>query len=249
MNATNLHDILPHLSGKYAVYIHRQGQPPFYEANEELFSSASLIKIPILLAWAALEQSGEVDLNEICELDTEPQVKGAGFARWMNTRKVSYHDVLLMMIATSDNLCTNLVIQRVGMDRLNTLFTSRLGLSGTVLQRKMMDFDARARGLDNLISAPDCIRLFDLVHALPASQKEWVERMLLSCQDTSLLMRNLERDSVRFYHKTGSIPGALHDWGYTRECDIFLLTNSIIHENETNQVFGLIGEQLIAQHA
>ncbi len=249
MNATNLYDILPHLSCKYAYYFYRQGQPPYYEANEELFSSASLIKIPILLAWASLEQAGEVDLNEICELDAEPQVKGAGFARWMNSRKLSYHDVLLMMIAASDNLCTNLAIQRIGMDRLNTLFTSRLGLSGTVLQRKMMDFDARARGLDNLISAQDCIRLFDLVHALHSRQKEWVEKMLLSCQDTSLLLRNLERDSMHFYHKTGSIPGALHDWGYTRECDIFLLTNNVIHEKETNQVFGLVGEQLIAQPA
>ena len=69
--------------------------------------------------------------------------------------------------------------------------------------------------------------------------------MLVSCQDASLLMRNLERDSLAFYHKTGSIPGVLHDWGYTRECDIFLLTNNVTDEKETTQVFGQVGEQIL----
>ena len=245
MNSHKIEHILPHLSCKYAFWFRQDGKPPIFEANADSFSSASLIKIPILLAWASLEQTGEISLDEACELDAEPQVKGAGFARWMNTRRLSYHDVLLMMIATSDNLCTNLAIQRIGMQRLNEIFTGRLGLSGTVLQRKLMDFDARARGLDNFISAQDCQRLFDLVHALPSRQKEWVETMLLSCQDSSLLMRNLARDSTRFYHKTGSIPGVLHDWGYTRACDIFLLTNNVTDEKETNQVFGMVGEQML----
>ncbi len=245
MNTINLQHILPQLSCKYAFFVQSQGHSPFFEANTDSFSSASLIKIPILLAWASLEQTGEIDLNEVCDLDGEPPVKGAGFARQMTTRALSYHDVLLMMMATSDNLCTNLAIQRIGMQRLNGLFSGRLGLTGTVLQRKLMDFTARARGLDNIISAEDCMRLFDLVHALPARQKSWVETMLLSCQDSSLLMRNLTRDSLPFFHKTGSIPGVLHDWGYTRECDLFLLTNDVTDEKETTRVFGQVGEQLL----
>ena len=249
MNSQSINHILPHLSCKYAFWAHPQGQPSIFLANAESFSSASLIKIPILLAWAALEQTGEISLEENCDLDAEPQVKGAGFARWMTTRLLSYHDVLLMMIANSDNLCTNLAIQRVGMQRLNALFNDRLGLTGTFLRRKLMDFEARARGLDNFISAQDCQRLFDLIRALPARQKDWVEAMLASCQDTSLLMRNLERDSTHFYHKTGSIPGVMHDWGYTRDCEIFLLTNDVTDEKETNQVFGLVGEQMLAQSA
>ena len=56
---------------------------PLFEANANSFSSASLIKVPILLAWAELEQAGEINLDEVCELDAEPQVKGAGFARCM----------------------------------------------------------------------------------------------------------------------------------------------------------------------
>ena len=110
MNSANSHSILPHLSCKYAFFVRYKGQLPVFDANSDSFSAASLIKIPILLAWASLEQTGEISLDEICDLDAEPQVKGAGFSRSMRTRQISYHDVLLMMIATSDNLCTNLAI-------------------------------------------------------------------------------------------------------------------------------------------
>ena len=249
MNSANSHSILPHLSCKYAFFVRYKGQLPVFDANSDSFSAASLIKIPILLAWASLEQTGEISLDEICDLDAEPQVKGAGFSRSMRTRQISYHDVLLMMIATSDNLCTNLAIHRIGMERLNVLFSDRLGLTGTLLQRKLMDFKARARGLDNLISAQDYVRLFDLVHALPPTQKSWVETMLSSCQDTSLLVRNLDRDSLHFFHKTGSIPGVLHDWGYSRDCDIFLLTDNVTNESELTQAFGQIGQQFLTPHA
>jgi hypothetical protein len=41
-------------------------------------------------------------------------VKGAGFSYLFRTRKLAYNDVLTMMIATSDNFCTNLIIQKLG---------------------------------------------------------------------------------------------------------------------------------------
>ncbi len=155
---------------KYAFYIRRKGESAVFEANAERFSSASIIKIPILLACAALERAGQFSLDEICDLDAEPPVYGAGFSHRLRARRLPYHDVLLMMIANSDNLCSNLVVQRVGIERLNAIFQQELGLTnGTELQRKLMDFEARARGLDNWISAHDCVHLFELIEALPQS--------------------------------------------------------------------------------
>lgn len=242
MNPDSIFNLLPEVGQKYAFYLRRNGETACFQANAERFSSASLIKVPILLAWAALERAGEISLDEPCNLDLEPQVRGAGFARQFKTRSLSYHDVLLMMITTSDNLCSNLAIQRIGMERLNAIFKTELGLTGTQVQRKFMDFAARERGLDNWVSAQDYIHLYDIIHNLPAQQKNWITPMLLNCQDTSLLMRNLKRDSIHFYHKTGSIPGVLHDWGFTSECDIFLFSNGVEHETHANSIFGLAGE-------
>lgn len=234
----------------YAFYFQRAGEPAVFEANAERFSSASLIKVPILLACAYLERSGQFSLDEPCDLDAEPQVRGAGFAHLMRARGLPYHDILLMMIANSDNLCTNLVIRRVGVERLNRIFQQELGLSaGTALQRKLMDFEARARGLDNWVSAQDCVQLFERVEALPANQRAWVDEMLSHCQDSSLLLRDIERDSLHFAHKTGSIPGVLNDWGYTQNCRIFLFTNGVHDEARANAWFGRVGRLLVDEKA
>ena len=244
MDSDHIFTALNQMRGSFAFYCRRKDEPAIFLANTDRFSSASLIKVPILLAWAWLERRGELSLDELCDLDGEEQVRGAGFARAMRARRLPFHDVLLMMIATSDNLCTNLAIRRVGLERLNALFHNELGLPGCELQRKLMDFVARERGLDNWVSAQDCIRLFELVHGLPAQQRAWVEAMLLSCQDSSLLMRGQARDRLHFYHKTGSISGVLHDWGFTRECDIFLLTSGFQSEADANEVFAEAGEFL-----
>ena len=235
---------------EYAFYYRRGSEVPILQTNVDpqgqRFSSASIIKIPILLSWVMLERRGEVDREEICDLDAEPQVQGAGFSWLLRARRLPYQDILLLMISVSDNLCTNLVIRRLGLQRLGEVFREELGLEGTILQRKLMDYAARARGLDNWITAADCIRLFDLFHSLKDTERAWVEPMLAANQDDLLLMRCIPRDTLTFYHKTGSIPGVLHDWGYTTGCDIFLLTQGIPDEPAAFEVFGEMGKWMIA---
>lgn len=234
---------------QFSFYFQMHGAPAIRAGNCARFPSASIIKIPILLAWVHLARRGEVDNRELCDLDAEPQVRGAGFSWLLRARRLPYHDVLLMMMSLSDNLCTNLIIRRVGLEQLNQVFRDDLGLSGCELQRKLMDFAARQRGLDNWISAVDCERFFDLFDELSAAEKAWVEPMLLVNQDDLLLKRNLSRDTIDFYHKTGSIPGVLHDWGYTRQARIFLLTSGAEDETRLYPVFGKAGELLLETQA
>lgn len=245
--ASILDDLKQHCS-HYALYLRRPGEAAILEANCQRFPSASLIKVPILLAWAHLERRGEVSRGEWCNLDDEAQVQGAGFAWYMTTRRLTYHDVLLMMIATSDNLCTNLIIRHVGLARLNQAFVELLGLSETRLERRLMDFSAREKGLDNWIGVQDCVRLFHCIRDLTPEERAWVEPMLLLNQDDRLLKRNLNPDYVTFYHKTGSIPGLLHDWGYTPNSEVFLLTNGIRNERRILEAFGALGELAIETH-
>ena len=232
-------------AGQYAFYYRPQRGSTVFETNGERFISASIIKVPILLAWVFLERSGEVHREEFCDLDTEPQVRGAGFSWLLRARRLPYQDVLLMMIALSDNLCTNLVIRRVGLERLNKEFQNVLGLRDTALERKLFDYEARARGLDNWVSPADLMRLYDLIDALEPADRAWVEQMLEVNQDDALLKRNVPRDTVVFRHKTGSIEGVLHDWGYTDGCKIFLLTNNVPDEQAIFPIFGSLGELMM----
>lgn len=234
------------LGCQFAFYYHQKDQQPVFESNCERFLSASIIKVPILLAWLHLERQGQVNSHELCDLDGELQIQGAGFSWLLGARKIPYHDVLLMMIALSDNLCTNLVIERVGRERLTNVIQHDLVLKGTELQRKLMDYAAREKGLDNWITAHDCIKLFDLIDKLPSQERRIVESMLAVNQDDALLKRNIPRDTIDFYHKTGSIPNVLHDWGYTRDCKIFLLMQNIKDEPPAFEIFGQAGEWMMS---
>ena len=237
--------LLDSLGCKYAFYFNSgNGQPVFY-ANHERFFSASMIKVPILLAWLRLEKAGVVDRAELCRLDDEEQVQGAGFSWLLRARQIPFQDALLLMIAVSDNLCTNLVIRRAGLERLNQVFHEDLGLEGTALERKLFDYEARARGKDNWISARDCIRMYQLIHDLDEPDRAWVESMLAVNQDMALLMRNIPRDTLVFYHKTGNITGVLHDWGYTSKRQIFLLAQEVTCQPAAFEVFGKLGRMLI----
>lgn len=225
----------------YAFYYRPSGGEAVHSANHVRFHSASLIKVPILLAWLYLERKGEVSRGKLGDLDSEPQVQGAGFSWLLGSRKIPFQDALLMMIAVSDNLCTNLVIEHIGLQRLNQVIRSELGLDGCQLQRKLFDYEARARGLDNWITAEDCVQLYDLIDQLSPEEHAWVDHLLEVNQDDALLKRCIPRDTTPFFHKTGSIPGILHDWGFARSCRIFLLTQNVVDEPAAFDVFGELG--------
>lgn len=234
------------LTCDYALYFRRRDQEPIFVCTADLFPAASIIKVPILFAWAYLERSGEVDRAELCDLDAEPQVQGAGLSWLLRARHLPYADVLLLMIALSDNLCTNLVIRRIGIERLNRVFREQLGLvNGTRLERKLMDYEARGRGLDNWVSAADCIRLFAILRDLHPAERTWIDPLFGACTDLGLWLRNVPRDTVQFYHKTGSIPGVLHDWGFTDEAELFLLTRNVVNESEVYRLLDVLGPALL----
>jgi beta-lactamase class A len=148
------------------------------------------------------------------------------------------------MTALSDNLCTNLVIRRVGLGRMNDTFRA-LELPDASLQRKLFDYEARGRGLDNYVSVEDCIRLFELRDALTPEERAWIEPMLLWNSDLGLWLRNVTRDTVAFYHKTGNVEGVLHDWGYTPDSDLFILTQNVRDESEVYRALDRLGPALL----
>jgi len=233
------------LTCDYAFYCRPADGEPLLLKNRDLFPSASIIKVPILFAWAYLERNGRAGRDEICELNLEPQVQGAGLSWLLQTRRLPFGDVLLLMIALSDNLCTNLVIRRIGIERLNAIFRGPLGLPDIRLERRLFDDDARALGLDNYVSAADCVQLYRLRDALTDVERDWIEPMFLANADLGLWLRSVKRDTVDFYHKTGSIPGVLHDWGYTRDTDLFLLTQNVKNEGEVYDVLSRLGPKLL----
>lgn len=119
-----------------------------YKEND-IFVSASVIKIPIMLAMLdqvmnnnniLLEDEIEIDESDIL-YDNKCFKKGI--------YKYNVNDLITWMIIESDNSSTNILIKYLGLDKINRYF-KKIGLKDTKLERLMLDKYAIKKGKKQL---------------------------------------------------------------------------------------------------
>jgi beta-lactamase class A len=234
--------------GSWFFYGEKFGQQPLMVTNrtaDSKFQTASVIKVPILLAWLEAERRGLVSSDELCNLDDETKVEGSGFSYLMRARQLPYADVLMMMIATSDNTCTNAVISRLGFDFINTTFRDIFDLQATHLGRKMMTRPQPEKGIDNWTTGADMIHCYQLIQQLTDVERNFVAERLKMCQASDLFLRDIRGDGVIFYHKTGGLRNVMNDWGYSDDCRLFMLTNDFSDYQKVYKAFGILGKTFL----
>ena len=83
--------------------------------DSEMFNSASVIKIPVMVLAFQMAERGEIKLDERVTIRKEDLRGGSGIFRYHDAGlQPTFRDVLLQMIITSDNTATDLAIGRVG---------------------------------------------------------------------------------------------------------------------------------------
>jgi beta-lactamase class A len=129
--------------GKVAYYAKDLGTGATmeYHANEPV-PTASVIKLGIL--YTALEQirEGKAHFGDRLMLHHEDQVPGSGVLLFFDTpMTLTLKDALTLMIAVSDNSASNLVIDDLALDTIDTQLTAPtpggLGLRNTWLYKKV----------------------------------------------------------------------------------------------------------------
>lgn len=183
--------------------------------GDEVFPAASIIKIPVLLEAFRQSLDGRLNLAEQITLRNEDKVGGMGVLKELTQGiTLPFIDILTLMIIISDNTAANIAITKVGMENVNS-YMKQLGLNKTILQRKMMNLEARKRGLDNFTSPKD---MADLLQKLVTKNilNEW------SCEKAlEILKKQQVNDRIPRYlpeeisvaHKTGELVGVRHDVG------------------------------------
>lgn len=132
--------------------------------GDEVFPTASSIKIHLLAAALELQAQGKVDLEERVQVAREKMVLGSGVLAYLDDPvDLSWRDILGLMIMVSDNTATNLVIDLVGYDRMES-FCQAWGLRNTRLQRKMQEHRAYAEDRDNLSTPTEMARMMTLIY-------------------------------------------------------------------------------------
>lgn len=146
---------------------------------DRVFPTASSIKIAILLELYRQEQQardgaqGKARLNDVYDFDPKVLVDFSSIMSGVTPglTKVTNHDLAQFMIAVSDNTASNVLIDRLGMERVNATLRN-LGLAKTLLRRHMMDFEAAKRGNENVSTPQEMARLLEAIYKEKLLNKE-----------------------------------------------------------------------------
>lgn len=118
--------------------------------SDEVFPTASIIKIPILLEFYNQISKGSLATDEIQTLANVEKVGGSGVLQFLSDKtSLTIEDWVKLMINLSDNTATNYIIDLVGMDNVNKLL-EKLDLKKTRLLRKMQAKNLDLNEVENL---------------------------------------------------------------------------------------------------
>jgi beta-lactamase class A len=179
--------------------------------GEVTFSSASTIKVPILVAFFQAVDEGKVQLDQMLTLRAEHMAGGSGEMQDQSPgTKHSALEVAKKMIVVSDNTATNMMIELLGgAEALNQQFAS-WGLSATVLRNNLPDLEGT-----NTTSPKDLINIIaqiDRGNLVSVKSRDRILQIMRQTQNDNLLPRGLG-EGATIAHKTGNINAMLADAG------------------------------------
>ncbi len=195
--------------------------------KERLFPSASLVKVPIMVASLIACAQNRLDINRPIVLRRNDKLAGSGSLKNMPVGTAFPLGRLIgLMIYDSDNTATNIITSLLGIDYLNKVFKA-FGLKDTFLLRRVADYNARKKGIENYTSAKDMALLFEKLYYGKLGSKR------ISDQCISILKLTHSNDRIPRYlphnvpvaHKTGLERNVCHDAGivFTANGDFIII--------------------------
>lgn len=88
---------------------------------------ASVFKIPVAVVYASDVEAGRLDPAERTRITALDRIGGIGTAGCAEDVEMCWRDLARFMLTMSDNAATDVLLRRVGLDRVNSLLTD-LGL-------------------------------------------------------------------------------------------------------------------------
>ncbi|PZV17520.1 MAG: serine hydrolase [Leptolyngbya sp.] len=184
----------------------------YAEVNgDKVYPTASIIKLPILIALFQEVDAGNIRLNETLTMTRDVIVGGSGEIQDLPPgTKFSLLETATKMIVISDNTATNMIIKRMGgIQVLNARFRS-WGLQKTAMRNMLPDLKGT-----NTTTARELVRLLamlDKQQLLSSQSQGQVLNILQRVRNRTLLPVGLARGAT-IAHKTGDIGFILGDAG------------------------------------
>ena len=212
---------------------------------DEAFPSASVIKVPLLMTLYADAADGRIDLER--QVPVGERVDGSGILRDLrDVTTVSLRDLGALTIGLSDNTATNRLIEAVGVDRVAARL-AEWGVRTTALRRRMYDFEAAKRGLENVATPREMVGLLERLVAGTCGDRKASDAVLAlmeRCQDDTKLRRYLAPDE-KVPSKSGTLDASRNDVavfrGPARVVCAAVFTKEVTDHLGAEHLLGLIG--------
>lgn len=200
-------------SGRSALVLGWAEEPPeqWIEVDsDESFEAASLVKLPILIELARRIELGELRRDQKMVFEERFRVGGSGVLQQRPAGEVcSLEQLATWMIAESDNVATDMLLEKLGMADIQQQIR-KLGLQATTVERTIFDFAAIDAGKDNRISARDAAWILHEMCCKRLPGSDWMLQILEKTRRRDLLLGGLP-PGLRVAHKTGQLEGFLHE--------------------------------------
>ena len=165
------------------------------------------------------------------------KVGGSGIlSSYSNNSEISMKKLIYLMMTESDNTATNILIDILDMNNINTTI-NKLLCKNSALNRKMMDFDSIKKGINNYTSALDLAIALERLYTNTCINKKYDTLILNIMKDrtnNSKIPSKLP-SHIEISHKTGELDYIENDAGiiFTPYGDYILI---ILTEGYNNSV-------------
>jgi beta-lactamase class A len=235
----DIHEVDRSLDGVMGVAIEDlSSKQTFFLQPDEVFPQASSIKVAVLAELYRQAQQGKLKLTDLYTVQKSDLVQDSDIMNGLTpgVTRITLRDLATMMVAVSDNSATNVLIDRVGMNNVNSLLDS-LGLSHTRLRRKMMDVKAAGEGRENVSTPREMMTLLEALYLGKVLNKEMTDDFftMLSTHKQSSIPRDLPA-GVRIANKPGELEAVRNDSGVifleNRPYILCVMTTYLRHEHD-----------------
>ncbi len=194
---------------------------------DEWFHAASTMKTPVLIEAHRQQLEGRINLDDLIPVKNEfisiadgstysiriDRDSGDDLYEHLGSR-MSMRELCYSMIVRSGNLATNLVIEFLGADNVNSTM-AKMGAEGIRVLRGVEDMPAFNAGMNNETTARGLAVMFLRLARGEILNEEARNEILSVLKDQHFREMIPARlpDGVVVAHKTGSISGITHDSG------------------------------------
>lgn len=223
-----IRNITKDLSGVYGVYVlHLDGSGSYGIYEEEIFTAASLIKLPVLVSLYKEAEEGRISLDKKYALKDSDKIVGAGslYSKPVGTI-LTFRELAKLMGKESDNTAFGIVRTILGDEKINQVI-SKFGLTRTSLE-------------ENTTSPKDMGAIFYELYKSKYLTKDHSEVILNYLTDTvyeSWLPAGIS-DDVRVAHKFGREVHVVNDAGiiFAKKPFILVIMSKGVVEKEADEV-------------